>query len=121
MPPELADSVAQDVVKFLLGGGALAFAGAIGRFIWKWRTGRIAEEKANNTSLVNDRAKAVTERQDAERQRDEADRKRRIALDEVSRLRRMLIEKGFDPGEELDFAQTRKPKRSSRDSAAEKE
>lgn len=106
---ELADPIAQQVVTFLLGGGALAVGTATGRFIWKWRTGRIASERDRTTSLENDRRNAIAERRDAERERDAADRKRRIALDEIARLRGLLIRNGIDPGEELDLAITARP------------
>lgn len=99
MPPELADSVAQDLVKFLLGGGALAFGGAVARFIWKWRTGRIAAERENNTTLENQRIAAI-------RERDDSDRRARRAIADNGRLRGLLLQNGIDPGDEPDFEKT---------------
>lgn len=109
MTPTITDPLAQQLVTFLLGGGALAIITAVGRFIYKWRTGRVAAERENNTSLVNQRIAAIEERKIAERERDAADRKRRLAAEENSRLRRLLIENGIDPGDELDFANTAMP------------
>jgi hypothetical protein len=109
MPATITDPLAQQLVTFLLGGGALAIITAVARFIWKWRTGKIAAEKENNTTLENQRIAAIQEKKTAERDRDAADRKRRIALEEVSRLRRLLIENGISPGDELDFENTAIP------------
>lgn len=106
MEPTITDPLAQQLVTFLLGGGALAIVTAVGRFIWKWRTGRVAAEKENNTTLENQRIAAIKERIVAERERDAADRKRRLAAEENSRLRRLLIENGINPGDELDFENT---------------
>ena len=111
MNPTITDPLAQQLVTFLLGGGALAIITAVTRFIYKWRTGRVAAERENNTSLVNQRITAIEERKLAERERDAADRKRRLAAEENSRLRRLLIENGIDPGDELDFANTEIPNR----------
>lgn len=118
MEPTITDPLAQQLVTFLLGGGALAILSAIGRFIWKWRTGRVAAEKENNTTLENQRVAAIKERIVAERERDAADKKRRLAAEENSRLRRLLIENGINPGDELDFENTvTKPaKRNNRES-----
>jgi hypothetical protein len=109
MPPELSDPIAQQVANFALGGGALAIGTMVGRFIWKWRSGRLATQKDRNTSLVNDRAEAIRERREAERQREAADKRRRLIAEENGRLRRLLRENGIDPGEELDFANTARP------------
>lgn len=109
MPPAIDDPLAQQLVTFMLGGGALAVATAAGRFIWKWRTGRIASDREKNTSLVNERILAIEERRKAEKERDAADRKRRVAMDEVNRLRGLLIRQGIDPGAELDFEHTQTP------------
>lgn len=106
MDAPITDPLAQQLVTFLLGGGAIAIVTAISRFLWKWRTGRIADERANNTSLVNQRVVAIQERRAAEKERDAADRKRRLAAEENSRLRRILIENGINPGDELDFEDT---------------
>lgn len=113
MLPETTDPIAQQFVTFLLGGGALAVAGAVGQFIWKWRSGRISSEKDRNTSLVNDRATAIRERREAERERDAADTKRRLAMDEVNRLRGILLRNNIDPGEEIDLAVTARPVRAT--------
>jgi len=112
--PTITDPLAQQLVTFLLGGGALAIGTAVTRFIWKWRTGRVAAERENNTSLVNQRIAAIEERKAAERERDAADRKRRLAAEENSRLRRLLIQNGINPGDELDFENTITPEHPNR-------
>lgn len=109
MPPTIGDDLAQQIVTFMLGGGALAVVTAVARFVWKWKTGRIASDREKNTSLVNERVAAIEERRAAERERDAADRKRRLALDEVNRLRGILLRNGLDPGAELDFEKTQTP------------
>jgi len=106
MTPQITDPLAQQLVTFLLGGGALAIISAIARFIWKWRTGRVAAERENNTTLENQRIAAINERKAAEKERDAADRKRRLTAEENSRLRRLLIENGINPGDEPDFETT---------------
>lgn len=98
--------LALTIVKFLVGGGAVAVTSAIGRVIYKWRTGRIAAERISNTSLVNQRLEAIEERREAETERDVADAKRILWMEECSRLRRLLIENGIDPGEKPDIERT---------------
>lgn len=120
MPPEITDPLAQQIVTFLLGGGAVGAMAALGRFIWKWRTGRIASERDRNTSLVNDRVAAIKERRDAEAERDTENREKRRAIEEITRLRVLLLNNGINPGPEPEFERTiQPPKRGRGKTAAE--
>lgn len=96
MTETITDPIAQQIVTFVLGGGALAVGTALGRFVWKWRTGRIAAEREKNTSIENQRIAAIEER-------DEADRKRRAWANEANRLRGVLLQHGINPGDEPDI------------------
>lgn len=84
-----------------LGGGALLLA--IANFIFKQVTGRAGRERQRNTDLATQRAEAVEGERAANTRANEADRKRRLAMDEVSRLRGMLLERGIAPGPELNL------------------
>lgn len=87
-----------------LGGGALLLA--IVNFTFKQVTGRAGREKERNTTLATQRADAILERDAANERANDADRKRRLAMDEVSRLRGMLLERGISPGPDLDLDRT---------------
>lgn len=99
----LDDETARSLVQFIFGGGALGLVAALGRVIYKWRTGRIREERIRNTDIVNQRLEAIEERKIAERERRAADRRANRALNEAARLRRLCIVNGVDPGPEPDF------------------
>lgn len=112
----LSDALVQEIVKYLLGGGAAGMLAMFGRALWKARTGRMQRERAENTSIVNQRIQAIEER-------DIADDKRRRAMDEVNRLRGILLRNGIDPGEEIDLGVTvthKRPKSARGSTAAER-
>lgn len=78
------------------GGGSLVVVTLVNGW-FKWRTGASARERAKNSDLLSQRAKAVEQRDETERERDAADRKRREAEEHVSLLRRQVIEMGGIP------------------------
>lgn len=88
------DETARSLVNFLLGGGALGLIAGIGRVLYKWRTGRISEERIRNTGIVNQRLEAIEERNIADRN------SRRLAADN-GRLRGLLLKNGIEPGDEI--------------------
>lgn len=79
------------------GGGAVLLALVNG--LIKWISGATHRERIRNTNIVEQRAKAIIARDEAEDERDQEARLRREAEEHVSILRRQLIENGFDPKE----------------------
>lgn len=90
---------AQTLVAILgsAGGGAVLVALVNG--LIKWISGASARERNRNTDLITQRRKAIEERDAAELDRDASDLKKRQAYEYASRLRRQLIENGYDPEE----------------------
>lgn len=79
------------------GGGAVLLALVNG--LIKWISGATHRERIRNTNIVEQRAKAIIARDEAEDERDQEARLRREAEEHVSILRRQLIENGLEPKE----------------------
>lgn len=97
------DDSAQIAVEVIIAAGVPAFLGVLGRGVYRWLTGKTARDRARNTNIETQRQRAIEER-------DRYDARGRKALEEVSRLRGVLLEHGIDPGawhEDLDRTLTR--------------
>lgn len=77
------------------GGGAILLATVTG--VFKWLSGASARERIKNTDIISQRQNAIKARDEAEDERDSADVKRRQAEENVSLLRRQLIDNGHIP------------------------
>lgn len=64
----------------------------------KWLSGGATREKERNTSLISQRRHAIEERDEANERGDREAARRRKADEYASKLRRMLIENGINPG-----------------------
>lgn len=76
--------LAQNLFTLLGAGGGLAILFQTGRAIFKWLSGGEARRRMRRKS--------------AEQERDEADAYRRVIAEKASEWRRMLLERGVDPG-----------------------
>lgn len=88
---------AQLLVTVLGAGGGGAVLLALINGVIKWLSGSSARERQKNTDLITQRLNAIEARDEAVKDRDKADDNRRKAEEEVSVLRRQLIENGITP------------------------
>lgn len=84
------EATARALVILLTALGIPALLASLGRSLWKWWTGRAGRERAKNNDLV---ARLHRSQESEERQAIQT----RKALEYASRLRRQLIENGFEP------------------------
>lgn len=93
------DTTAQILLALLGSGGGVTLIVALSKGIKGWRDGSAGRERARNTSMAEQRIKAIEERDVAEAERDEADRRRRVAEENAHRYQLQLIQNGISPGE----------------------
>lgn len=87
------------ILTFAGTAGGSAFLVFLFKGMGKWLSGAAHREQVKNTSLAKQRADAIRERDEANSERDAADDRRRDAEEEVSILRRQIIELGAVPRE----------------------
>lgn len=91
------DKTLETILTFAGTAGGSAFLIFLCKGIGKWWSGAAHREQLRNTSLAQQRTKAIEDRINAEKERDDADDARREAEEHVSILKRQLRENGLEP------------------------
>lgn len=93
------DKILEALLTFASTAGGGAFLLYLFKGGGKWLSGAAHREQVKNTSLAQQRTKAIAERDAAEAERDQADKKRRDAEEHVAMLQRQVILLGAEPVE----------------------
>jgi len=87
----------EGVVSLITAAGSSIVLVALITGIFKMVTGRSAREREDNASAESQRMQAVEDRDAANKRANLADRHSRHSREYVARLRRQLLEAGFEP------------------------
>lgn len=77
-------------------------------------SGKNKRERQHNADLLEQRKHSDDRAEEALERADDADTKRRAAIAETDRLRRLLLNNGINPGEEPDLMRTKPAPRKRR-------